>query len=176
MASIATNVGDPSMELFTGNEDADGNMIWDPIDSGIVTVDSAYYDSTDYTYTFPYYFYYDIGGPTDLNWINCDYWWNAPNTTTINATLPAGQSSDSTLVWLVMPSINSVISMYYAGSQTYNSLNIPVGTEAAVVGLRQTASGYSSSFTPVTISAGMSVPMTFSPTTLEQFEADVNAL
>jgi len=176
IAKIPTNVGDPSMELFTGNENANGDMIWDPIDSSMLTVDPAYYDSTDYTYTFPYYFYYDIDGNTELNWLNCDYWWNAPNTTPLVATIPAGQSSDSTRVWLALPAGNSVTALGLTGSQTYGYPYVPIGTQAVIIGLKENATGYSSSFNPITVTNGIVVPMTFTPTTLAQFEVDVNAL
>jgi hypothetical protein len=111
IARVPTNVGDPAMELFTGSEDAQGNIIWDPIDSSGITVDPAYYDSTDYTYTFPYYFNYSLA-LTNFNWINCDYFNTSPNVTTVSATIPAGQSPDSTRVWIALPSINSVMSAY----------------------------------------------------------------
>lgn len=176
IAKIPTNVGDPAMELFRGNDNSDGNMIWDRIDSGIVNVDSAYYDSTDYTYTFPYYFYYDVGNTTDLNWLNCDYWYNYPNTTPVDGTIPVGQSSDITLVWLALPSENGVTGMGYVGSQTYRYPFVPIGTQVVIVGLKQDANGYSSSFNPVTVTNGIVVPMTFTPTTLQQFHDAVNAL
>ena len=51
-----------------------------------------------------------------------------------------------------------------------------MGAQAVVVGFRQSTGGYSSSFTTVTITEGMNVPMTFSPTTLAQFEAALDAL
>ena len=85
IARIPTDVADPAMTLFSGREDAQGNMIWDPIDSAIIDTDPTYYDSTEYT--FPYYFYYLLN-PPGFNWINCDYVWNASSMTTITATPP----------------------------------------------------------------------------------------
>ncbi|MBK8226680.1 MAG: hypothetical protein IPK70_05840 [Flavobacteriales bacterium] len=177
IAKIPTSSPDPAMALFRGTENSDGAMIWDPVNEPI-TVDSAYYDSTDYTYTFPYQFYYNIAGNTDLNWLNCDYFASYPNTTIVSATIPAGQAPDSTAVWLALPSEPSVISMgYWAQDQLYQCWQaVPIGYQAVVVGLKQEANGYSSSFTPITITANMVVPMTFSPTTLQQFVDDVNAL
>ena len=178
IAKIPTSVGNPAMALFRGNENSDGDMIWDPITDGIVTVDSAYYDSTDYTYTFPYQFYYDINGNTDMNWLNCDYFNSYPNTTMVSASMPAGQAPDSTVVWLALPSLTTVVSMsYMTADELYRCWQVvPIGYQAVVVGLRQDANGYSSSFSPITVTANMVVPMTFSPTTLQQFNDDVNAL
>ena len=175
IARVPTAVGDPAMELFTGSENAQGNMIWNPIDSSMITVDPTYYDSTDYSYTFPYYFNYQLNAP-NFNWINCDYFWNDPNTTVVTATIPVGQAMDSTLIWMALPSLNSVMSMYGYQNQTYSGQAAPVGMSAVVIGLRQEANGSYSSFNPVTISSGLNVPMTFTPTTLTQFEATVNAL
>ncbi|MEO8591258.1 MAG: hypothetical protein ABI432_17905 [Flavobacteriales bacterium] len=163
---IPTTVGDPAMQLFSGSEDADGNMIWSPIDSSSVTVDPGYYVD-------PYY----VFAADSLQWINCDYFYSYPSTTTLQSTIPAGQSSDSTQVWIAFPSENAVMQMSYSTSQTYTTWQVvPVGMQAVIVGLQQTPSGFSSSFTTVTIASSMSVPMTFSPTTLTQFEADVDAL
>ncbi|MFZ1331746.1 MAG: hypothetical protein WAR83_06140 [Flavobacteriales bacterium] len=176
IAKIPTNVGDPNMELFRGNPNEDGNMIWDRIDSAIISVDSAYYDTTDYTYTYPYYFNYGINGDS-LNWTNVDIFWNYPNTTTLTSTLPAGQSTDSTLVWVAFPSENAVLNMNFIGSETYQApWQVPLGMQAVIVGLKQDAVGYSSSFTTVNVTSNMNVPMIFSPTTIQQFEDDVNAL
>ena len=166
MVQIPTEVGDPNMQLFSGAEDADGNMVWSPIDSSAVTVDAPYYTTLYYAFS-----------ADSLMWINCDYFYNYPNTTQLEATIPAGQSSDSTQVWIAFPSENAVMSMNYLGSQTYGTWQVvPVGMQAVVVGLQLTPTGYASSFNTVTITSGMTVPMTFSPTTLAQFETDLDGL
>lgn len=168
IVQIPTAVGDPAMQLFSGSVDADGNMIWSPIDSSSVTVDPGYYTNPYYTFS-----------ADSLQWINCDYFYSYPNITPLYATIPAGQSADSTHVWIAFPSENAVANMHYQGGQTYwtgNGYEVPVGMQAVIVGLQQTASGYASSFTTVTITSNMTVPMTFSPTTLAQFQSDIDAL
>lgn len=173
IARIPTDVADPAMTLFSGREDAQGNMIWDPIDSAIIDTDPTYYDSTDYT--FPYYFYYPLN-PPGFNWINCDYFWNASTMTTISATPPAGSTTDSTLVWITFPTINSMASMYLNGTGGWNSFQIPVGISATVIGLRQEGSGYSSTFQEITVTENMIVPLVFTPTTLDDFELALEGL
>lgn len=176
VASIPTSSPDPAMQLFRGTENADGTMIWDPIDSASVVVDPGYYTAPNYV--FPFIFYYNLN-PAGLNWINCDYFYNYPNITPLQASIPAGQSPDSTQVWVAFPSVNSVTGMYYGGGQLYwtgGGYEVPVGMSAVIVGLQLTATGYASSFTNITITSNMTVPITFSPTTLEQFQADVDAL
>jgi len=178
IAKIPTSVGDPSMELFRGNENDLGDMIWDRIDSGIVSVDTAYYDTTDYTYIFPYYFYYDIAGNTDVQWTNCDYFMYDPNPTTITASMPTNLSTDSTAAWIAFPTLNSLSSLYASSPQAFTTMQVvPIGMQAVIVGLRDEGNGnYSSSFNPITITSNMNVPMTFAPTTLQQFNDDVNGL
>ena len=176
IAQIPTTIADPAMQLFSGTEDANGNMIWDPIDSASVSVDPGYYTAP--TYTFPYYFYYSIN-PSSLNWINCDYFYNYPNITPLEATIPDGQSTDSTLVWVAFQTENAVAQIQHLSGQVYRTsggYQVPVGMQAVIVGLQQTATGYASSFTTVTITANMNVPITFSPTTLAQFATDLDAL
>lgn len=170
---VPTAVADPAMTLFRGQEDGAGNMIWNRIDSAIIDVDPAYYDSTDYT--FPYYFYYDLN-PPGFNWINCDYFSNIPAPTAITATPPAGNTTDSTLVWVAFPSINSVLSMVITAPGTWTSYQVPIGMGAVVIALKQEANGYSSAFHNITVTENMVVPIVLTPTTLEEFEDTVDGL
>ncbi len=166
VVKIPTTVGDTQMELFSGSESADGSMVWNPIDSSSVTVDTPYYTTLYYAFA-----------ADSLQWINCDYFYNYPSTTMLQATISADQSADSTQAWIAFPSENAVMQMNYSGTQTYTTWQVvPVGMQAVVVGLQLTSTGYASSFTTVTIANSMSLPMSFSPTTLAQFEADLDAL
>jgi hypothetical protein len=165
--NVPTVVGDPSMALFSGSEDGQGTMIWNPLPNPVAVV-PAYIDL--------FYNFY----PDSLYWINCDYFYSFPNLTHITATIPDGQSTDSTMLWLAFPSLNAMVQMPHSIGQDYTDppsySGVPVGYPAVVVGLRQSTGGYFSSFTPITISANMNVPMTFNPTTLNQFEAMLNGL
>lgn len=166
--NVPTVVGDLSMALFNGTEQSDGRIIWNPVPAVPVTVIPAYIDQ--------FYSFF----PEDLTWINCDYFYNYPNLTQITATIPDGQNTDSTMVWLAFPSQNAVVQMPHLSGQDYTTptsySGVPVGLQAVVVGFRQSSGGYYSSFTTVTIADGMNVPMTFSPTTLPQFEAALDGL
>ena len=166
--NVPTVVGDPSMALFNGTEQSDGKMIWTPVPTVPVTVVPAYIDQ--------FYSFF----PEDLTWINCDYFYSYPNLTQITASVAEGENTDSTMVWLAFPSQNAVVQMPYLSGQDYTTptsySGVPVGVQAVVVGFRQSTGGYSSSFTTVTITEGMNVPMTFTPTTLAQFEAALDAL
>ncbi len=163
--NVPTVIGDPAMEFFSGAEDSEGRMIWTPVVTTPVAVVPAY---IDLFYSF---------SPDSLYWMNCDYFYSYPNTTMLEATIPPGQSTDSTQVWIGFPTENAVMQMYHSTGQAYTTSQVvPVGMQAVIVGLRQSTGGYFSSFTTVTVTDGMSVPMTFAPTTLAQFEAALNAL
>jgi len=160
--NVPTIVGDPAMALFSGEEDVEGRMIWSPVPAPVAVV-PAYIDL--------FYSFY----PDSLNWINCDYFYSYPETTTLTATIPDGQPTDSTQVWIAFPTENALMNMSYSTGQTYSSWQVvPVGMQAVIVGLRQSSGGYFSSFTTVTVTNDMNVPMTFSPTTLAAFEAAIN--
>ncbi len=165
VVNVPTIVGDPAMELFSGEEEADGRMIWSPVPAPVAVI-PAY---IDLFYSF---------SPDSLGWINCDYFYSFPNLTQITSTIPAGQSTDSTQVWLAFPSLNMVVQMPHLSGQDYTSplsySGVPVGYPFVIVGLRQSSGGYFSSFTSGTITAEMNVPMTFSPTTLAAFEAAID--
>lgn len=169
LVEIPTLIGDPAMEFFSGSENAQGRMIWNPVDTVTVTVVPDY---VEVYYTIPYQL-----TPEGLNWMNCDYFASYPETTLVDATIPAGQSTDSTQVWIGFPTENAVMQMPHSTGQAYSTYQVvPVGMQAVVVGLRRDGSDYFSSFTTVTVTDNMNVPMTFSPTTLAQFEAAVDAL
>lgn len=171
LVEIPTLVGDPAMQFFSGTEEADGRMIWNPVDTTTVTVVPDY---TDVYYTVPYQL-----SPEGYNWINCDYFYSYPNITPFAATIPDGQPTDSTQVWLAFPSETAVTQLWYVNGQTYSTgsgYEVPVGMSVVAVGLYKSGNNYFSSFTNVTVTENMNVPMTFTPTTLAAFEAAVDAL
>lgn len=161
---VPTSTGDGNMRLFSGSEDATGRMVWDPDTSTVVVVPDSF--STYYAFN-----------ADSLNWINCDYFYNYTNTTMLDATIPGGQPSDSTMVWIAFPTENAVMQMAHTTAQTYTTWQVvPVGMSAVVVGLYRNGTSYYSSFNTVSITSGMTVPMTFSPTTLAQFESDLDGI
>lgn len=163
---VPTSSPDPNMQAFVGTEDLDGTIIWDPMDSTTVTIDPDTSSGAFYTIQ-----------ADSLQWINYDYFASYPNTTNISATTPMGQPNDSTMFWIAFPTENIMMSMYGSSAQTFTTGQIvPVGMNAVVIGLYRDGTNYYSSFNPVTISAGMTVPTTFIPTTLAQFGSMLDAL
>ena len=137
VVNIPTEVGDPAMELFSGNINTDGSMTWERIDSSTVVVEEDYFDL----------FYISFG---------------------------------STFVWITFPSENAVVWMNPTTGQFFTTplsyQGVPVGMQATIVALNRTIAGDFSSFTPITITNGMNVALTFTPTTLTEFYDQLNAL
>jgi len=177
VAKIPTSTGDTNMELFTGRENPNGDMIWTVVDSSVVDVEEDYYVDTTYVVVWPDPPFYYYPSADSLFWVNCDYFYNYPNRTVVTSTIPVGQSTDSTFVWIAFPTENSMMNMSNTTGQTYSSWQeVGVGVQAVVVGLHRTPTGYNSSFTTVNVTNGLNVPMTFTPTTLTAFEDALDAL
>lgn len=169
IVGLPGNSFNPAMEAFTGTEDVNGNVVWErTTDTVTVVVDTTVVDTMGINW-----FWYTW--ETDsLEWLNCDYF-PANAITQFAADAPDGFDNTNALVWLVVTDLNGVLSSWYDGTN-FLTWSAPIGYNAVVVGLHEENGVYSSSFTPITISPGMTVPMTFSPTTLAQFEADLSAL
>ncbi len=154
---------------------------WVPQDSSAAGVDSSWtYDSIPTTPGW----YYNLW-INELTWINCDQFWSYPNIEEIQADAPSGYSYADTRVYLVLTSINSVIELYDYGCAPYEfctgpNYAIPQGYSYAVASIHYDSgtSSYSSAIvTGLTVVAGSNViTLTYSPTTLTQFEADVAGL
>lgn len=165
--SVPDETPDPAMQRFMGRTMDDGNMIWDPVDTSTITINQ------DSIFNEPFYMF-----TTDsLGWINCDYFYNYPSTTMLQATVPGNQPIDSTMCWIAFPSENAVMNMYEINPSTFETWQVvPVGMQAVVIGLYRSGTSYYSSFNNITISNNMTVPMTFTATSLAQFQNDVDGI
>ncbi|HRD53522.1 MAG TPA: hypothetical protein PKY96_12820 [Flavobacteriales bacterium] len=157
---------DAQMDVFYGDEQADGTVAWVEAVDEWITTDSSGMGSSPYYYEF---------AANSLGWINCDCFpidW----TTSIRIILPQEHTSMNTIAWIVVPAMNGVMHTW-AQDMTIVSGRIPIGESAVVVALHETAhGGYESSFTPIAITQGMNVAISFQPTTLVQFDAAINGL
>lgn len=160
---------DPQMDVFYGTEDSGGDVVWNLTTDTVTIQDSAVWDTTGGNW-----FYYQFAADS-LNWLNCDYF-PAGEVTQLFVDPPDGHDGSNTMVWLAVPDLNGVLGSWFNGS-LFNTAQAPIGYQGVVVALYQDAEdNYFSSFTNITVVAGMTVPITFSPTTLPEFEAAVNAL
>jgi hypothetical protein len=165
---VPTADPDANMGLFTANEPRDSGMVWTPVDSSQVNL----VEDTIFGGGLYYEFQTD-----SLQWINCDYFGGYPNTTNLAATIPDGQPADSTAIWIGFPTENAVMNLWNSEAQTYTTWQVvPIGMQATVVGLYRNGTQYYSAFSTVTITDLMNVPLTFTPTTLTQFEQDIDGI
>jgi hypothetical protein len=160
---------DPAMDVFLGTEDSDGDVVWNLSSDTLTIADSASWDTTGVSW-----FYYQFSADS-LNWLNCDYF-PPGSITALQVDTPDGYDAFNTRVWFAVPALNGVLGSFYngAGFLTYQA---PIDYQGVIVALHQDEDdNYFSSFTTITLATGMIVPITFSPTTLTEFETTVNAL
>ena len=101
----ATNPAN-SMQLFNGNVDTDGNILWSLDNPGTLLLDTA-----SYRYLF------DWTG--DYDWRNCDYFLNSPNAqTNVTVLLPSYCEGTNTLVYGAFPGENILTNLnHISGSE-----------------------------------------------------------
>lgn len=159
----------PEMDVFYGTEDSDGDLVWNLSTDTITIQDSTVWDTTGGNW-----FYYQFAADS-LNWLNCDYF-PPGSLTALLVDAPDGYDATNTIVWLAVPTLNGVLGAYYTGT-LFTTYMAPIGYQGVIVALHQDEDdNYFSSFSTITLTGGMTVPITFSPTTLPEFEAAVNAL
>lgn len=178
------------MALFTGTVSGDLNDInW--TQNMVVTPVNAFqgcsYDSVnppqfidslataaicDTLHTFPL---------DSFGWINCDYFMRNTYGTLTNLTInvPSGYDNTNTRVYVVFTTINSVASVYSYTNGAFllsGGYQVPVGLQATIVALAYNNGQWYSSFTPITITNNHVATLSFSPTTIAAYTAQVSAL
>lgn len=175
---------DGAMLQYAGNEDADGDVLWqDPIalaaDSAIVIPDSAggnWINGNYYSAPWPANAFGDPTWP-NFAFINCDH--PLPpggDSTDVTIDLPPGYLGN-TMMWIVLPTINCMV--YMEGSTATGlraGFPVRVGLQGTIVALSQQNGQYFSSFTPITIAMDHQQAITMQPTTLAQYQTDLGNL
>ncbi|MBL7951576.1 MAG: hypothetical protein JNM62_07640 [Flavobacteriales bacterium] len=157
------------MGVFTANRTPGEDLLWTEADNATITpiaVDTAG-SGGGYSYQLQV---------DSMQWINCDYFPFSPDNTTITAITPSDVPNDSTRVWFVFPTLNAVAGGSPNAPQTYAFGQVPVGLPAIAVSLTRNGDDYRSAFTNFTTTPTGSVGLSYQPTTLQAFEAAVNAL
>jgi hypothetical protein len=158
---IPCQTPDPDMALYQGEVDSNDRFVWEP-DITDVLADT---DSSAWYYAFPL---------NSLQWINCDYY--PPGSYTVfPIAVPEVHTADNTMLFVVIPSLNGV-SGVWNGTSDFTTDKTPLGYDAVIVGLSEINGNHYSSFTPITVAAGITPSIVFSPTTLTQFRTDVLSL
>lgn len=115
-----------------------------------------------------------------LGYINLDYFWNNPNsTTTIYANYPESFDCDNTICFLIFPEILSVVDMTCNMGENGTFMNgVPEGTEAQICALSYDPETdiFYSAIEPITLSPELTSDLIFTETTAAEFEAYVDGL
>lgn len=167
--------GNGDMQLFYGRPDQN-SINWTLANNNTTAPTSNSNVNTGNSYNF------NING---LGWINCDkFRRNNGRNTKIAVRVPERFDSTNTAVFIVFKGQNSVTRFDgYSEPITYNGgqfetkwYSVPVGAEVTLVAISELNGEYYSASKPVRISQNMTEELTFSPTTMELFKADMAKL
>jgi len=178
---------DPLMRAFVGEEDSDGDLLWEDVgelaqDSGVALLDSiggggGWIPGNFYNEPWPASNGFNETWP-DYAFMNCDH--PLPpggDSTDVTILLPQGTNNWSTSVWIVLPTINCMVYMeqYIAGG-VKAGMPVRIGLQGTIVALREENGQYFSSFSPITITDGMQQLIDLQPTTLSQYQQQLQTL
>lgn len=160
----APNGVDPNMDAFYGTETND-TLIWEQGDSSFVNGQGNEYDC---------YF-------NQMNWINCDYFWNDPNPqTTIDVEIPQGFDNTTCMLFVSFDGMNSITSFYNYANGVYTSApsyTIPIGTDVHFVAVSFINGNPHVAIVPATIQNNhYEIIPQLNQTTQGQFQTDLNNL
>jgi len=169
--SIQMPTNNPTnMSLFSGTEDATGNVNWD------TTSTPAAVDSSG---SFVFTIYNGTLGSDSLGWINCDYFFGQVNLTTLNITVPTFHNNTNTNTFLFFHNIYSVAGTVWDGNvphfRSYTN-SVPIGQQITIVSISEINGQLYSSFTPITLTANHTEAITYSTTTSAALQSDLNNL
>ena len=150
-----------AMSFFYGQKDSLGQMNWKPANpsqtnndpsraaserkmgGGIDTIEAIfeYADSAKMTSEekqqneLSKKVYYEIS-IQNFGWINCDYFWNTGNLTTLNVVIDPADTFGFTLTYLAFRDINSMMQGYFTTSLSHCVFpNIPVGSKVELLAI-----------------------------------------
>ncbi len=171
------NPGNNNMILFSGQQTSSGDVNWAL--TGLNGPNNTVFDSIGY-YSFA------LGGdsiptPDSLGWINCDYFYNSSNNTTITINTPANHigvgtaNMPNTRVYVFFNNLFAITQLS-GSANVFTSSSTPVGTQIKIVAISEINGQYYSSITPVTVTANLTQSITLNPTTLSALKNDINNL
>lgn len=158
---IPQQSNDPQMQFFAGVNSATG-FNWVP-NSSIDLSDCA--DSGKASYCF--------GLDSMINWINCDYFYSYPGTLTdVDLQVPSGYDTSNTLIYMYVPSINSVTTVHDYSPQHFwikNGYEVPVGLNVIFVAIHDAGNNnYTLAYSNTTITNNHQEVLNFQSMTLAQ--------
>jgi len=170
------------MALFNGMVAADGAVTWSNDTSNTVAGTTNLNDPTGRDSLGSWYVFDSC---TNFNWINCDYFYTAPDPKTdVKVVMPDGSYNDTTTsVIVIFPALNVVANMstYNAATNTFSlgtpGYFIPVGTTIKVVimGIKNNVHFFELK-SNVTVTNGITINAAPSNTTLSNIQTILSGL
>jgi len=159
-----------NMSLFSGSEDSTGFVNWTPTGTNVPLDTTGGFTFTIQSGTF---------SNDSLGWINCDYFYNQSNLTTLTVILPPNHDESNTSIWLFFNSIYAAAPALW--DYTYNNFqsyqnSLPIGEQITIVAVSEVNGQMYSSFTPITLTANQSETISLTQTTATAFQTDLNNL
>lgn len=150
-------------KIFLGGNSNGNNFNWVTSDSiGIVLFDSTLLDSTWYQM----YIYSTNWIGQNYNWINLDYFYNmSVPRVSISFTATEDISVYYFQSYLIFSDLNAVLRMTSYSNKTIAFNNIPTGLDATLVTYYIVDGKAFVATAPITVSDGLTTPITFSETT-----------
>jgi hypothetical protein len=178
---VPTNQSDPNMDLFVGSEDADGDVTWtitDSLNINSTTGDSLNFSDSSVVWDYPAYYYFDFNTPS-LGWINCDFFWDNPDTKiTINAEASEAKFNvENTVFYIVYDNYNSVGQMSdYDDDGIFSQTEIPVNLDITIVAISEIDGQFHYGEFPATTVDDQIYSVTLLPVTASELQANIDAL
>ncbi len=177
LVQIPTTAPDTNMQLFNGLPDSliSTNINW--VSTAALNLSNSITIALGLNSSNSFYSF-NFENP-DLQWINCDYFWNTNpvSNTTITLKLPANLDNSNTTSFLIFPDINSVASLYWSnepGEMYFN--RIPVGTAAIIATISDQEGEMFAAFDPVIIQEDHSLVQVLTPFTEEKIKSIIDEL
>lgn len=178
-----TGGGDNSMTAFQGTVTTGNAFLWSPfpvmtgstvVTSTVTTVyDSVYWASQNYLYQLRELVNSNFGkwGNTDCCGLFCSY-----SQTTL--TLHGNDNTNvfGTDVFLAFKDVNSVVHVYRGLGDDFPDPYAPLGLQCTVVAIGVKDGKLYASFTPITITANLTVNFSLTETTTDAFKTQLDAL
>ena len=166
-----TNYGTPwEMTKFYGTEMEDGTVDWELAENAQVQLTESM-DTIGLAFEFP---------ETRLGWINCDYFYDQSNLTSVTIFVPEENTSTNTAVFLIFEDIHSVcrISNYDADNNYFISngnYSLPEGLDVTAFAVSKAGDVYTAAFVPFQITTDIVVPITLEEMSLENIHAQLQS-
>ena len=166
-AKVPTSTVDPNMEVFYQNSISDDTLTWSQNDTAEIWGDTI--NNPQYNVNFG-----------SLGWVNCDYFMNQQNQTSVSVDVPDGFSGTNCGVFVSFDGYNSLTSIYNYSNGVFNTgtyYTIPQGLAVHFIVLAFINNVPHTAIVPATITANhIEIISALTATTLAQLAIDIQNL